>query len=279
MRGFKRVKATLLGGLVVLLLAGCAGAPPAAPTTVQDCEAALKTQAQTAPLPDPLLTPEALASRWPLPLWPADGSAAAIADMQAVLQAQASRTAADVQEALVDASRGPVAWAQDARALGPGFGNPSPASPRSALTAARPIQGCYPATVALLLAANEAMRAINRANNARHGTRLRPADANPTAVKPSLPMNTVTGSPGFPSARAASSRVWALLLAEVFPERRAALLAMAERTANLRLIGGAHYPSDMAVGNQAGEAAFAAMKASPAFAEALAQARAERARQ
>lgn len=231
-----------LGAAWLLLFAGLASAqtPAASPP----------------PLPvATYITPEALFLAQPLPAWP-QGSSAADADLQAVLAAQAQRTPADVAEALLDANRGPVAWAQDAAGLGATF-----------------TEQRYPATTALLLALHEDMRAVNRAGNAEKGHRARPGvvDSRVQSIFAASLSNTAS----YPSARSASSRVWALLLADVFPERRAALLAHADRTAQLRLLGGAHFPSDISAGKQVGAAYYAQLASNPAFAQALRKAQDE----
>lgn len=219
------------------LVAACAAPPTAAP-----------------PAKPTFLTPQRLAQAFHLPLWPVAGSAQAAIDLQAVLDAQTQRSAADVAEANLDATRGPLAWAQDRRALGSGF------------TAER-----FPRTVALLQAVHDDMRGINNAMNAVHAFRPRPYALGVADLRPSLPL-PATGradTSSYPSARTASSRTWALVLAEVFPTRRAVLLAQAERSAQLRLIGGVHFPSDIEAGRQVGDAAFAQLLADPAFQAAL----------
>ena len=45
-----------------------------------------------------------------------------------------------------------------------------------------------------------------------------------------------------------TTRVWAEVLALIYPDERSTLLAAAERSAMLRLIGGAHFPSDLTGG-------------------------------
>ena len=226
----------------LLLFAGLASAQTPAPS----------------PPPPPVttyITPEALFQTQPLPAWPQPGTAAN-ADLQTVLAAQAQRTPADVVEALLDANRGPVAWAQDTAGLGATF-----------------TEQRYPATTALLLALHEDMRAVNRAANAEKDHRARPGVVDSRVQSIFAP--SLTNSASYPSARSASSRVWALLLADVFPERRAALLAHADRTAQLRLLGGAHFPSDISAGKQVGDAYYALLANSPAFVEALRVARNE----
>ena len=215
--------------------------------------------ASNAPAPTPpvttYITPGVVFKASPLPNWP-QGIDAAEADLQAVLAAQTLRTPADVQEAQLDAARGPVAWAQDAAGLGPTF------------TGQR-----YPATTTLLLALHEDMRAVNRAANLERGYRARPAAVD-TRVK-SIFAENLNNSASYPSARAASSRAWALLLGDVFTQRGAALLAHANRSAELRLLGGAHFPSDIDAGQQVGAAYYAQVLKNPSFQRALAIARQE----
>ena len=233
-----------LGAAWALLIASIASAQVPAPPA-------------TAPAP-PVTTyiaPNVLFKANPLPQWP-QGATAADVELQAVLAAQALRTPSDVQEALLDATRGPLAWAQDAAGLGLTF-----------------TEQRFPATAALLLALHEDMRAVNRAANLENGHRVRPALID-SRVK-SIFAENLNNSASYPSARAASSRVWALLLGDIFTQRRAALLTHANRTAQLRLIGGAHFPSDIAAGKLVGDAYYAQVLKHPSFQQALLLARQE----
>ncbi len=229
-----------LGAACLVFFAGLAGAQaPAASTAVTS-----------------FITAEALFQAFALPAWPQDGSALAAEDLQEVLTAQMQRTPSDVQEALLDANRSPHAWAQAATALGAEF-----------------TEQRYPATTALLLALHEDMRAINRAGNLQKGHRARPPVVDPR-IK-SIFADNLTLSASYPSARSASSRVWALLLGDVFPARRAALRAHADRTAELRLLGGAHFPSDIRAGQQVGDAYYAQALQNTLFQQALNRAKLE----
>jgi membrane-associated phospholipid phosphatase len=200
---------------------------------------------------------EAAAIDWAavLPRWPEDASLAGEADLETVLALQAYRSPTQEAEANEDAPRGPVEWAQ--AVLGSDFTSES-----------------YPIAAALLADVHNDMRAVNRAANAVHGLRLRPAERD-TRVRPSLANVAGRDNPSYPSARTAGSLVWAHVLAEIFPERRAALFAAAERTAWLRMIGGGHYPSDIVGGRKVGEAAWALLKNDAAFQARLSAARAE----
>ena len=229
----------------LLIYAGLAGAQTPAPSAPSAPSVPVTTY----------ITPGVLFKASPLPNWP-QSTTAVDADLQAVLAAQALRTPADVREAQLDATRSPVAWAQDPAGLGATF-----------------TEQRYPATTALLLALHEDMRAVNRAANLERGYRARPAIVD-GRVK-SIFADNLNNSASYPSARAASSRVWALLLGDVFTPRRAALLAHANRSAQLRLVGGAHFPSDIQAGQQVGDAYYAQVLKHSPFLEALTIARQE----
>lgn len=209
-----------------------------------------------APLVARYINVQALLQSLYLPPWPPDGSDAARSDLAGVLMAQSTRTADEISEAKFDAVRGPIAWAQDAKALGPGF-----------------TAECHPLTTALLLELHDDMRLVNRATNAHWGTRSRPSLVD-SRVQPSL-ADPGANSPSYPSARAASSRVWALLLADVFPHRRESLMSMSERSAQLRLIAGVHFPSDLAAGTLVANASYAWLQGDGDFKRALKAARSE----
>lgn len=185
--------------------------------------------------------------------WPEAGTPAAAADLEAVRAAQAFRTEAVAREATTDASRSPLAWA--GVVLGPAF-----------------TAEAYPLTTQLILQVHEDQRAINRAANAAWPLRPRP-NAVDGRVTPSLALGAPTSS--YPSARTASTWLLARLLADLMPDRQAALFAHAERSAWLRLVGGVHFPSDILAGRQVGDAVWAMLIQQPRFLADLAAARAE----
>jgi acid phosphatase (class A) len=196
------------------------------------------------PLPPPsFVAPQALNLALVLPKWPGDETLAGRADLEAVLSIQAARTAVEAAEADRDAPRGPMAWAQDV--LGTAF-----------------TQAAYPKIAALLQRVHDDVRGVNRAANAVHGTRARPAERDPR-VKPSLNLGAPT--PSYPSARTAGCRVWAEVLGALYPDKRAALLAHADRSAWLRVIGGAHYPTDVTAGRIVAEALIHHLQRSAAY--------------
>ena len=184
---------------------------------------------------------------------PTAGSPAAETELDAVRALQAFRTPALVDEANADAPRGPVEWAR--HVLGADF---DPARQSRA--------------VALLERVHQDVRVVNRAANAAWPERPRPARVDARIV-PSLP-NAIEG-PSYPSARTAGTRVWAEVLAELYPHQRQALLDAAERSAWLRLLGGAHTPSDLVGGRRIADAFLHKLRAQPQYRAALAAARAE----
>lgn len=69
----------------------------------------------------------------------------------------------------------------------------------------------------------------------------------------------------YPSGHATVSRLFALLLSDVDPARRAAFMARGDQAALNRVIGGVHHPSDIEAGKLLGGAVYADMLKTPAF--------------
>ena len=78
----------------------------------------------------------------------------------------------------------------------------------------------------------------------------------------------------FPSGHAAFGTVCAILLADMLPERRAALFARAADFEHSRLVLGAHFPSDLQAGQLAGTVAAALLMQNARFQHDFEQARA-----
>jgi acid phosphatase (class A) len=72
-------------------------------------------------------------------------------------------------------------------------------------------------------------------------------------------------SDSYPSGHAAFGMAAALLLADVVPERRAELLARGIEYGEQRVVGGVHFPSDVAAGRTAGTIIAAFLLASPQY--------------
>jgi acid phosphatase (class A) len=73
------------------------------------------------------------------------------------------------------------------------------------------------------------------------------------------------GGKSYPSGHATLSRIYALILSDLVPERRAEFLARADEAALNRVIGGVHHPSDIEAGKTAGEIIYSRMRENPSF--------------
>lgn len=222
--------------LILLLMATL----PSAPATAAPAAAPHSPAAEPA-----LVDPDRLLASGALPPPPAPDSLADRADLDAVLLVQGMRTPALAAEAAADAALMPQAWA--AARLG------------------RPL---VPAEAAFFDAARAGMtQAIDRAK-AQGAQRPRPATRD-SRVSPSLSIEG-HGTNSWPSGRAAATLAWAGILSDLEPDRAQALAAAAQRSGDLRVIGGVHYPSDVAAGRMLAARYLADLRASPAYRSRLA---------
>ena len=191
----------------------------------------------------------------------------------------AMRTAQLVALANEDAPRGPLAWA-------------SHTLPRQFNAAKQPL------TAQLLLDLHANVRAMTNAANRAYPFRLRPwATAQPSvpaltseqlaqarfkalvaAGKSAHEAAQEAGPSSYPSARTLATQLWAHTLAQVMPEHAGALFKAAEHSATLRLLGGAHFPSDISGAKILADAVWLELMAQPRFQSQLAAAQAEAAR-
>lgn len=88
----------------------------------------------------------------------------------------------------------------------------------------------------------------------------------------------LASSGSYPSGHAALGWAWALVLAEMAPDRADAILARGLAYGESRMICGVHYASDVEAGRIVGAALVAALKADPAFRDDFAQGARELAR-
>lgn len=79
----------------------------------------------------------------------------------------------------------------------------------------------------------------------------------------------------YPSGHATVARLYALVLAELVPARRAEFLAVGERSGLYRVIGGVHHPSDIAAGRRLADSLLVELKRNPAFNAELARLRSQ----
>jgi acid phosphatase (class A) len=97
----------------------------------------------------------------------------------------------------------------------------------------------------------------------------------PFTVEPKLAVGKLEKSFGYPSGHAAEGMTLALVLAEVFPEKRDAILAIGRNLGWHRVCIGRHYLTDIYAGRVLAQAVVRELKASPAFQKDLAEVKAE----
>lgn len=90
-----------------------------------------------------------------------------------------------------------------------------------------------------------------------------------------LPQVNPPAHPSYPSGHALMSRLFALCMAEVNPDFRQALMALAARISRNREIAGVHYRSDTEAGVSIADQAFEILKSLPEFQSSVASARTE----
>ena len=163
-----------------------------------------------------------------LPPPPAAGSIAAQHDLQAVLATQQTRTASDMAAAKADTERSVFRFAD---ALGPGL------QPKA-----------LPKTVAFF-ARTTAFDKDEVKDAKNYWQRPRPADVS-SQVYPLAKEKPNDWS--YPSGHSTFGYTTAVLLANMLPEKRAAIFARADLYAEHRIVMGAHFPSDVEAGRLAG---------------------------
>jgi acid phosphatase (class A) len=176
-----------------------------------------------------------------------------MADIDVVLNLQRTRTKADVDAAAEGAMLSAATWLRGILDKGVG----------EKYSETRHLK-----TVAMLNQIQSDLRGVNRAANAIHPYRLRPAERD-TRIKPSLPAGRVQTS-SFPSANATTLFVWRDVLTSLMPAHAESIALQVEQSAWLRVISGLHFPTDVAASRQVAKAAYAQLAASPAYGEALA---------
>jgi acid phosphatase (class A) len=106
-----------------------------------------------------------------------------------------------------------------------------------------------------------------------HYKRPRPFVGNDAPVcvtRESLGMNW-----SYPSGHASVGWAWALMLAELKPERANAILVRGREFGDSRMVCGVHYPSDVEAGRLIGAAVVARLHSDPEFVAEMAKAKAE----
>lgn len=133
--------------------------------------------------------------------------------------------------------------------------------------------GKFPQTEALFKKVEAEAKAVTNLAK-QHWQRIRPYH-----LEPGLFPNAIEHEPrtdySYPSGHSTRGTTYALLLAELFPEKRDALLAKGRDTGWLRVLGGVHYPTDIYAGRVLGQALAREFLRSEAFQRDLAAARTE----
>jgi membrane-associated phospholipid phosphatase len=171
------------------------------------------------------------------------------ADLQQVREVVKARTSAETAQARIDMQLSVFNFAQ---AIGPVFA-----------------PGKFPKTEALLAKMSLDTREIVGAAK-DHWKRKRPYE-----FDPSLAFGKLEPSSSYPSGHSTFGTVNALVLAELFPDKREAILALGRRIGWDRVLTGYHFLTDVRAGRVLGQAIVRELMANPAFEHDLAEAKAE----
>jgi acid phosphatase (class A) len=184
-----------------------------------------------------------------LPPSPTAGSPEDQADLAGVLQAQATRTPAQIAHAKTEQNFSPELFQAS---VGPAF------SPDR-----------EPKIYELI------KRACRDGGTSDLDAKAKWARPRPFVSHPEV--HPIFGAGGFsyPSGHATAAYVCGVLLGEIFPDKKAVLLQQSAQIAGDRVIAGVHYPSDIVAGEQLGRAVAQALLANPEFQQKLAAAKAE----
>jgi len=110
-----------------------------------------------------------------------------------------------------------------------------------------------------------------------HWKRLRPFQQD-KRIQPPLTkqeLADLSKNPSYPSGHATAGSLDALVLSELAPDLKDALVARGLQIGDDRVLGGVHFPSDIEAGHKLAQALFDKFKASPDFQADLAKAKAE----
>jgi acid phosphatase (class A) len=197
------------------------------------------------------LPDDAIDAKKILPPPPAPDSLVQKSELTILLQLQQARTPEQIHRALQIQDENIFTFCSDV--VGPWF------TPQN-----------LPKTTALFKAAGDDFYAINRASKA-FWQRKRPPFAD-ARIKPCVEFSD---TPSYPSGHGIQSGMWAVLLPELFPDHAADFQRRADETRWYRLIGGAHFPTDVEAGRILGEAIGQSLLKQKKFQEALDEVRAE----
>lgn len=205
---------------------------------------------ETKPKYLPAGQPDAIALLAPPPL---PGSAEDAADLETTLRAYSAATPAERARGIDEIK---LTIFHFAPVIGPWFAT-----------------GKFPKTEALFKEIETETKAV--VNHAKkHWQRIRPYHADPARFPNAIEQEERTDY-SYPSGHSTRATVFALLLAELFPDKREALLATSRNIGWHRVQGGVHYPTDIFAGRVLGQAIVRELLANPVFQQDLAESKAE----
>jgi len=154
---------------------------------------------------------------------PADGSPEALKDIAIVYEKQQSRTEEDVARARADQRMTPDAFAG---VIGAWFTNEN-----------------LPETYGFLKKVqSDSQRVSEKGKKLWHRSRPPVVD---TRIEPVINLPSTSS---YPSGHSLQGMIWGMVLAELAPDLKDALYARGEEYGDSRVIGGVHFPSDIAAG-------------------------------
>lgn len=133
--------------------------------------------------------------------------------------------------------------------------------------------GKFSRTEALFAEVEQEAKAVTSVAK-KHWQRIRPYHVAPALFPRAIEHEPRTDY-SYPSGHSTRGTVFAALLAELVPEKRAALIEKGRETGWLRVLGGVHYPSDVFAGRVLGQALTREFLRSEKFRSDLAAARGE----
>ena len=133
--------------------------------------------------------------------------------------------------------------------------------------------GKFPQTEALFKEVEAEAKAVT-SHGKKHWQRIRPYHTDPARFPNAIEHEERTDY-SYPSGHSTRATVFALLLAELFPDKHDALLALSRDIGWRRVEGGVHYPTDIYAGRVLGQAIVRELLANPVFQHDLAAAKAE----
>jgi acid phosphatase (class A) len=133
--------------------------------------------------------------------------------------------------------------------------------------------GKFPKTEALFKEVETEARAVT-SRGKKYWQRIRPYHIDPARFPNAIEHEDRTDY-SYPSGHSTRATVFALLLAELFPDKREALLAVSRDIGWHRVEGGVHFPTDIFAGRVLGQAIVRELLANPVFQHDLAESKAE----